>query len=100
MSKIAQVGDYCPNEECPDYSKLQTKQVKPNIKKSGFSQAGKQRFKCKTCQRTFTETKGTIFYRKRTPTDEIIDALAWVAEGVRVSSHMRVKGHKEDTVIG
>ena len=48
---------------------------------------------------TFTETKGTIFYRRRTPEDEIIDTLALIAEGSRISSLARTKGHKEDTII-
>jgi transposase-like protein len=63
------------------------------------TKAGRQRFKCKTCGDTFTETKGTIFYRRRTPDDEIIETLALIAEGNRISSLARVKGHKEDTII-
>lgn len=55
--------------------------------------------KCKTCGATFTETKGTIFYRRPTPEDEIIDTLALIAEGNRISSLARTKGHKEDTII-
>ena len=45
------------------------------------------------------ETKGTVFYRRRTPESEIIETLAFVAEGVRISSLSRVKGHKEDTIL-
>ena len=52
-----------------------------------------------TCGHTFTETKGTIFYRRRTPADEIIETLALLAEGNRISSLSRVKGHKEDTIL-
>jgi len=48
---------------------------------------------------TFTETKGTIFYRRRTPEDEILETLALLAEGNRISSLSRVKGHKEDTIL-
>jgi len=54
---------------------------------------GRQRYQCKTCGRTFTETKGTIFYRRRTLESEIIETLALVAEGVRVSGLARAKGH-------
>jgi len=54
---------------------------------------------CKTCKATFTETKGTLFYRRRTPDEEIIDTLAHIAEGNRISSLARTKGHKEDTII-
>jgi transposase-like protein len=58
-----------------------------------------QRFRCRTCGKTFTATKGTIFYRKRTPEDEILETLALMAEGSRISSLSRVKGHKEDTIL-
>lgn len=99
MPDFAHVGDFCPNEACSDYGKLQKDQPKKNIEKYGKTKTGRQRYRCKTCGRTFTETKGTIFYRRRTPEDEIIETLAFVAEGVRVSSLSRVKGHKEDTIL-
>ncbi|HEY58497.1 MAG TPA: hypothetical protein G4O04_08195, partial [Anaerolineae bacterium] len=35
----------------------------------------------------------------RTPEEEIIETLAFIAEGVRISSLARVKGHKEDTIL-
>ena len=98
MPKYAQVGDFCPNETCLDYGKLQSEQPKKNIKKFGKTQAGRQRYQCKTCAGTFTETKGTIFYRRRTAESKIIDTLALVAEGSRISSLARAKGHKEDTI--
>ena len=98
-NELSQVGEFCPNPDCPDYGKLQRDQTKKNIKKSGKSQAGHQRFYCHTCKKTFTETKGTIFYRKRSSETEILEALALIAEGSRISSVSRVKGHKEDTLI-
>ena len=98
MSKLAQVGDFCPNEACPDYGKLQSER-QSKIIKFGKTKAGRQRYECKTCGQTFTETKGTLFYRRRTPEDEIMDTLAHIAEGNRISSLVRTKGHKEDTII-
>jgi transposase-like protein len=98
MSKLAQVGDFCPNEACPNYGKLQSER-QGKIIKFGKTKAGRQRYECKTCGETFTETKGTLFYRRRTPEDEIMDTLAHIAEGSRISSLARTKGHKEDTII-
>jgi transposase-like protein len=98
MSKFAQVGDFCPNKICPDHGKLQSEHQQ-NIIRFGRTKAGRQRFRCNTCGGTFTESKGTIFYRRRTPEDEIIETLALVAEGRRISSLVRVKGHKEDTIL-
>ena len=71
MSRFAKVGDFCPNKVCTDYGKLQGEH-QHNIIRFGKTKAGRQRFKCKTCNSTFTETKDTIFYRRRTPEDEII----------------------------
>jgi transposase-like protein len=98
MPEFARVGDFCPNEACADYGKRQGEQQK-NIVKCGKTKAGRQRYLCNTCGNTFTETKGTLFYRRRTPDDEIIETLAFLAEGSRISSLTRVKGHKEDTIL-
>ena len=98
MPEFAQVGDFCPNEACAVYGKRQSTDQQ-NIVKYGRTKAGRQRYKCQICGRTFTETKGTMFYRRRTPTDEIIETLAFLAEGSRISSLSRVKGYKEDTIL-
>lgn len=98
MEKFAKPGDFCPNEACTDYGKLQTSQQE-NIKKSGLTAKGVQRYQCKTCLKTFTETYGTIFYGKRTSEHEILETLALLAEGNRISTLSRVKGHKEDTIL-
>lgn len=95
MSEFAQVGDFCFKPGCTDYGELR----KGNIIKFGKTKAGRQRYRCHSCEGTFTETKGTIYYRKRTSDREIIEALALIAEGSRVSSVARVTGHKEDTIV-
>jgi len=99
MEQFAKPGDFCPNKACPDYQELQIGQGKPNIIKAGKTRKGVQRFQCKTCSKYFVETTGTIFYRKRTPEHEILETLALLAEGNRISSLTRVKGHKEDTIL-
>jgi transposase-like protein len=92
------VGDFCPNPDCDDYGKLQCED-QTNIIKFGKTKAGRQRYRCKTCNKTFVETKGTIFYRRRTSKEEIIDTLTLVGEGSRISSLARAKGYKEETII-
>lgn len=99
MEQLARVGEFCPNEACPDYQRLPAGQGKSNIIKAGKTQKGVQRYECKTCGKTFTETKGTLFYRKRTAENEILETLAFLAEGSRISSLTRVKRHKEDTIL-
>jgi transposase-like protein len=98
MIQLVKPGDFCPNKECPDYQKLQS-QSQQNIIKAGKTKAGIQRHECKICHHTFTETKGTLFYRKRTSADKILETIAFTAEGNRISSLSRVKGIKEDTIL-
>jgi len=99
MEKLAQTKDFCPNEDCSDYGKLQSSQAQVNLKKIGKTPRGVQRYQCKTCGKTFTETRGTLFYRKHAHADEILEVLALIAEGNRISTLTRVKGIKEDTIL-
>ena len=96
MSEFANPGDFCPNPVCPDYEQVQ--ESGNNIIKFGRTRSGRQRYKCRRCGKTFTETRGTIFYRRRTDDEEILECLAMIAEGSRISGVSRIKGHKEDTV--
>ncbi len=99
MEQLLQAKDFCPNTACLDYGKSQSNQSQKNLKKIGKTPRGTQRYQCKTCGKTFTETKGTIFYRKHVPEDEILEVLALLAEGSRISTLSRVKGFKEDTIL-
>lgn len=99
MEKFVKAKDFCPNQACPDYGKLQSDQAQANLKKIGKTPRGVQRHQCKTCGKTFTETKGTLFYRKHVSEDEILEVLALLAEGNRISTLARVKGYQEDTIL-
>jgi capsular exopolysaccharide synthesis family protein len=56
---IERTGEFCPNEGCPDYGKLQS-EIQKNIIKKGKSNKGGQRYLCKTCGKSYTETAATI----------------------------------------
>lgn len=99
MERLAHTGDFCPNESCPDHGKRQDGQTQANIIKAGKTKQGVQRYQCKTCQQTFTATKGTLFYRRRVAQREMLAALTQLAEGSRISSVSRTTGHKEDTLL-
>jgi transposase-like protein len=92
---LASAGAFCPNEECQLYAKVD----EGNIIKFGKSKQGLQRYRCKSCTTTFSATRGTLFYRKHTPLKDILETLALLAEGVRISSLSRAKGFKEDTIL-
>jgi transposase-like protein len=95
MSELAKVGDFCPNPECEDYGKIELS----NIIRFGKTKGGQQRFRCKSCRQTFNERKGTVFYQRKTAAKELVECLALLAEGSRISSISRVKGIKEDTIL-
>lgn len=85
-------GIICPNPTCPDAGQSD------NIIKFGRTRQAIQRYRCKTCGTTFTATRSTIFYRRRTSHQSIMETLALLAEGVPVSSVIRAKRIKADTV--
>src|SRR5215204_2246324 len=95
QERLASAGTFCPNEECQFYAKVD----EANIIKYGKSKQGLQRYQCKSCGTTFSATRGTLFYRKHTPLKDILETLALLAEGVRISSLSRAKGFKEDTIL-
>jgi transposase-like protein len=92
---LALAGTFCPDEECHYYAKVD----EGNLIKFGKSKQGVQRYRCKSCATTFSATRGTLFYRKHTPLKDILQTLALLAEGVRISSLSRAKGFKEDTIL-
>ena len=95
MSELVAVGSFCPNSDCPDYGKVEV----GNLIRYGKSNEGRQRFQCKTCRKTFNERTGTLFYNRKTEESDILECLALLAEGTRISSIGRAKGIKEDTIL-
>ncbi|MCA1837562.1 MAG: hypothetical protein LC674_01920 [Actinobacteria bacterium] len=93
--QLTSTGTFCPKKGCQHYAKVGA----GNIIKFGRSKQGVQRYRCKSCGSTFAATRGTLFYRKRTPVKDILETLALLAEGVRISSLSRAKGFKADTIL-
>ncbi len=92
---LASAGTFCPKEGCHRYAKVD----EANIIKFGKSKQGVQRYRCMSCGTTFAATRGTLFYRKHAPVKDILETLALLGEGVRISSLSRAKGFKEDTIL-
>lgn len=93
--KLTRAGTYCPNPSCELHGQTETK----NVIRYGKTSSGVQRYQCTRCGRTFTETRGTVFFKKHRSRTEILETLALLAEGVRISSLSRAKGIKEDTIL-
>ena len=92
--QIATIGSFCWNEACEDYQKTDH----GNMMKNGKTDKGVQRYLCKTCKKSFTATKGTMFYRCRHSEEEIVECMAMVGDRNSLAAIHRIKGVKEETV--
>ena len=92
--KVVPAGSCCWNRECADSGQVE----KGNIRKSGKTDKGVQRSQCKTCKQTWTQTKGTMFYRCRHSEQTIVECLAMVGDRKSLAAIHRIKGVKEETV--
>ncbi len=86
---------FCWNPSCPDYGKV----ARGTIRRFGHTQAGTQRYQCRTCHGTFVEPIGTVFYGRHHTQETIIECLALLAERNSLAAIHRVKGVKEETVV-
>ena len=92
--KVDQAGSFCWNEACADYGQG----GKGNLIKNGKTDQGVQRYRCQTCRKTFTQTKGTLFYRCRHSEEMMVECLAMVGDRASLAAIHRIKGVKEETV--
>jgi transposase-like protein len=65
---------FCPNRACP----ARGQRGQGNI---GIHSRQAKRFICKQCHKTFTATKGTVFYRLRTSAEQVVIVMTWLAHG-------------------
>jgi len=70
--QVAEIGSFCLNEACEDYQKVNH----GNMMKHGKTDTGVQHHLCKTCKKSFTATKGTMFYRCRHTEEEIAECMS------------------------
>jgi transposase-like protein len=82
---------FCPNSNCP--ASGQTGQG--NI---GIHSQKEQRFICHECQKTFSATKGTVFYRLRTSAETVVIVVTLLAHGCPVQAMVAAFGFDERTV--
>src|ERR687887_2820381 len=82
---------FCPNRHCP--ARGQTGQG--NI---GIHSQKEQRFICHACQKTFSATTGTVFYRLRTAAETVRLVVTLLAPGCPVQAIVAAFGFDERTV--
>lgn len=65
---LALAGSFCWNRDCPYYAKPDS----GTIRKFGTTRKGTQRYQCGACKKTFTDTRGTVFFGKRHSEETIL----------------------------
>jgi len=82
---------FCPNENCPARGHI----GKGNI---GIHSRKEQRFICHACDKTFSATKGTVFYRLRTSAETVLTIVTLLAHSCPVQAIVAACGFDERTV--
>lgn len=82
---------FCPNIDCHARGQI----GKGNI---GIHSQVEKRYICHECQRTFTDTKGTIFYRLRTDAQTVMLVITLLAWGCPLKAIVQAFGFHEKTV--
>ncbi len=92
---LASAGTFCPNEECQLYAKVN----EGNIIKFGKSKQGLQRYRCKSCYANHFQRHAwnALLSQAHSSLKDILETLALLAEGVRISSLWRAKGASRRT---
>jgi transposase-like protein len=70
---------FCPNEACIARGKIGQGNIVIHAKQ-------RPRYKCKTCERTFSAKEGTMFAGLRKPTELIVIVVALLAYGCPVQA--------------
>ncbi len=82
---------FCPNSACPARGHIGKGNIGVHSQKDG-------RYICHVCSRTFTATKGTVFYRRRLSKDTIVKIITLLAHGCPRQAIVAAFGVDERTV--
>jgi transposase-like protein len=86
----------CQNPECPDYGQRR----RDNLRVCFRIGPNKERrvLACRTCQKRFSERKGTALYRSKLPDDKALSVLQHLQESCGVRQTSRLVGVNKNTV--
>lgn len=82
---------FCSNDTCPDKGKTNQGNIVIHSRKE-------QRYKCKTCGTTFTETKGTMLYGLKKEPEQVFQVVTLLAYGCPVQAIVEAFHMDERTV--
>lgn len=84
-------AQFCPNEVCPARGKVSAGNIVIHSQEE-------QRYKCKTCGRTFSATTGTMLYGIKTGVEVVVLVITLLAHGCPVQAIVAAFGLDERTV--
>jgi transposase-like protein len=82
---------FCPHPHCPLRGQVGQGNIVIHSRKE-------QRYRCRTCHRTFTATQGTPYYRLRTPAEVVTLVVTLLAYGCPLQAIVAAFGFDERTV--
>lgn len=87
----------CQNPDCPDYGQRD----KDNLRVCFRNGPNKARrvLACRTCQKRFSERKGTPLYRAKLAEDKALSVLQHLQESCGVRQTSRLVGVNKNTVV-
>ena len=84
MRKPQDWGQPCPNPDCTQYRLMHRGNI--SAISTYLPQSGKRRiFLCNACDATFSETRETVFFDRRTPEEKVLMALQMLLVKVGLS---------------
>jgi transposase-like protein len=87
----------CQNLDCPDYGQRGLDNLRVCFRNGPEKQ--RRVFACRTCQKRFSERKGTPLYRSKLPEEKALSVLQHLQESCGVRQTGRLVGVNKDTVI-
>jgi transposase-like protein len=84
-------AQFCHNHHCPKRGKAGHNNIEIHSRKE-------RRYRCKRCQRTFSETRGTPFYRLHKPAELFTIVLTLLCHGCPIQAVVAAFGLDERTV--
>jgi transposase-like protein len=87
----------CQNPQCPDYGRRGLDNLRVCFRNGPHKT--RRVFACRTCQKRFSERKGTALYHCKLADDKALAVLQHLQESCGVRQTSRLVGVNKDTVV-
>jgi len=87
----------CQNPDCPDHGQRGLDNLRVCFRNGPNQQ--RRVLACRTCQRRFSERKGTALYHAKLPEEKALSVLQHLQESCGVRQTGRLVGVNKDTVV-